>query len=126
MSELLFIKRNAVLLFSRALSKEANKMLPRRHIYRFILEVKKCSNLEFSHLKGRQDWQIEDVFLLQVGTYWGVLIHRKQKPLTYFVLIVLHFSAGGSGTSYHCTYLCMRVHTHTPWHVHLHHRIIMM
>lgn len=41
MSELLFLKRNSVLLFLRALSNEANKMLPRRHIYRFILEVKK-------------------------------------------------------------------------------------
>lgn len=42
MSELLFLKRNSVLLFLRALSNEANKMLPRRHIYRFILEVKKA------------------------------------------------------------------------------------
>lgn len=39
MSELLFLKRNAVLLFSRTLSNEANKMLPRRHIYGFILEL---------------------------------------------------------------------------------------
>lgn len=42
MSELLFLNRFAVLLFSRALSNEANEMLPRRLIYRFILEVKKA------------------------------------------------------------------------------------
>lgn len=74
MSGLLFLKRNAVLLFPRALSNDANKTLPRRHIYRVILEVKKASILNSALGRATAaSWR----YLTAGGDVLGVLIQRK-------------------------------------------------